>query len=95
MDDILKETMRAEVNDVIAQIEAIVHKYGSSNDIVYTIAVGFVEDSDDEMANWALQYGYNCRNIDEFEEFMHIQANAFVMSSQDDHDDGFLGYSLN
>lgn len=97
MDSILKEAMRAEVSDVIEQIEAIVYKYGSSEDIVYTIAVGYVEEADEDANKWNVQYGYNCKNSDEFAEFMVLQTHAYSMSEDEEaeDDDGFLGYSLN
>ena len=97
MDDILRQAMRTEVSDVIEQIDAIVEKYGMSKDIVYTLAVGFIDEQDEEMANWSLHFGYNCKTVEEFQEFMVMQTNAFVMSEQDDQDDelGNLGFSLN
>ena len=97
MDDILKKAMRTEVSDLIDQIENIVEKYGSSNDIVYTVAVGFVEEQDEDMSNWSLHYGYNCKTMEEFQEFMYVQTNAFVMSEDEGQDEepGHLGYSLN
>lgn len=94
MDDILKKAMFQEVNVVLEQIEEIIEKYGYSGDLVYTAAFGVLEEQGEEENRWSLAYGYNCKDDDEFTEFMSLQVKAFTEST-DDEPPEFIGYSLN
>tara|TARA_R110002074_G_scaffold170807_4_gene333142 strand:+ start:348 stop:626 length:279 start_codon:yes stop_codon:yes gene_type:complete len=92
MDDILKKTMFTELKDVLVEIEDIVAKYNTSGDVVYTAAFGVVDEGD-ESNEWALSYGWNCRDVDEFQEFITLQIEAFSRESLDE--EIFPGISLN
>jgi hypothetical protein len=59
MDSILKKAFQKEVQDVFDRIEDIVEKY-SSTGVVYSLAVGFVEDETEDAKKWNLAYGWNC-----------------------------------
>lgn len=78
MDDVLKKAMFTEVKDLMQQIEDVVEKYRHSGELVYTAAFGILEEEGEELNQWSLAYGYNCRDIEEFTEFMHLQVKAFT-----------------
>jgi hypothetical protein len=92
MDSILKKAFQKEVQDVFDRIEDIVEKY-SSTGVVYSLAVGFVEDETEEAKKWNLAYGWNCIDEEEFAEFMTLQLEAY--SQEDEANQWFSGLSLN
>jgi hypothetical protein len=92
MDDILKKAFRKEVQGIFEELESVVKKYGSDT-VVYTMAVGFVEDETEEARKWNLAYGWNAEDDNEFAEFMTLQVEAY--NQECDADDWFSGLSLN
>lgn len=92
MDSILKKAFKQEVQDVFDQLEAIVEKYSSAG-VVYTMAVGFVEDESEDARKWNLAYGWNCEDENEFAEFMTLQLEAYTQ--EDEASQWFSGLSLN
>jgi len=95
MDDILKKAFRQEVEEVFERIEEIVNKYNHSGEIVYTAAFGMVEEEDEENRKWNLAYGWNCKDIEEYGEFMQLQLVAFTKEEEDEAQSWFDGLSLN
>ena len=95
MDDILKKAMFQEVHDVMEQIEEIAQKYGYSGELVYTAAFGVIEEQGETENRWSLAYGHNCRDNDEFTEFMTLQVKAFTEVDEEEEPRGFSGFSLN
>lgn len=95
MDDILKKAMFQEVHGLMEQIEDICQKYGHSGELVYTAAFGVMEEQGEVENRWSLAYGHNCRDNDEFTEFMTLQVKAFTEIDEDEEPDVFTGYSLN
>tara|TARA_R110002074_G_scaffold30333_3_gene86001 strand:- start:6359 stop:6637 length:279 start_codon:yes stop_codon:yes gene_type:complete len=92
MDDILKKTMYKEVQDLLDQISSVVEKYNYSEELIYTAAFGMLEE-EGEMNRWTLAYGWNCRDMDEFGEFMALQIQAYT--AEQESDEGFMEFSLN
>lgn len=92
MDDILKKAFRQEVQGIFKELEDVVNKY-SSGHVVYTMAVGYVEDETDEARKWNLSYGWNTEDDVEFAEFMTLQVEAY--NQEGEADDWFSGLSLN
>ena len=90
MDDILKKTMYKEVQDLLDQISSVVEKYNYSEELIYTAAFGMLEE-EGEMNRWTLAYGWNCRDMDEFGEFMAYYvgmkagAGKVCVIKEDDH----------
>ena len=93
MDDILKEAMRDELQDVFERIEDIIDKYKASVELVYTMSVGYIEDDRGGVQKWNLHYGWNVKDIEEFEKFMTLQAEAYVAS--EDESSGDMNFLLN
>lgn len=91
MDDILKKTLRKEIQGLFDELEEVVNKY--SGNVVYTMAVGFVEDETEVARKWNLAYGWNCKDEDEFAEFLTLQVEAF--NSEGEADDWLSRLSLN
>lgn len=91
MDDILKKTLRKEIQALFDELEEVVNKY--SGNVVYTMAVGFVEDETEDARKWNLAYGWNCKDDDEFAEFLTLQVEAF--NNEGEADDWLHGLSLN
>ena len=92
MDDILKKAFRKEVKGIFEELESVVKKYGRDT-VVYTMAVGFVEDETEEARKWNLAYGWNAEDDNEFAEFMTLQVEAY--NQEGEADDWFSGLSLN
>ena len=92
MDDILKKAMFSEVADVMERIEEITEKYKHSGELVYSAAFGFLEEEGETENRWSLAYGHNCKDPDEFEEFMTLQVQAFSVNEEEDP---FPGLYLN
>lgn len=93
MDDILKEAMRGELQDVFERIEEIIDKYKASVELVYTMSVGYIEEDTGGVQKWNLHYGWNVKDIEEFEKFMTLQAEAYVAS--EDEGSGDMNFLLN
>lgn len=87
MDDILKKAMFDEVADVLAQVEEIAEKYKHSGELVYSTAFGYLEEEGEEANKWSLAYGHNCRDTDEFDEFVTLQVEAFHRGREEDEID--------
>ncbi len=92
MDDILRKSFRKEVQSVFEELENVVSKYGSDT-VVYTMAVGFVEEETDDARKCNLAYGWNATDDDEFAEFMTLQVEAY--NQEGEVEDWFSGLSLN
>lgn len=92
MDSILKKAFQQEVEGLFEELEAIVEKYSSAG-VVYTLAVGFVEEESEDARRWNLAYGWNCEDESEFAEFMTLQLEAY--SQEDEASQWFDGLSLN
>jgi hypothetical protein len=95
MDDILKKTMFQEISSVMEQIEGITEKYGHSVDLVYTLAFGLLEDEGEDVNKWSLAYSYNCRDDEEFTEFMSLQVKAYTETTEEEPPSFTTGFSLN
>lgn len=92
MDSILKNAFQQEVQEIFKELEALVEKY-SASEVVYTMAVGFVEDETEDAKKWNLAYGWNCEDENEFAEFMTLQLEAYTQ--EDEASQWFSGLSLN
>tara|TARA_R100000030_G_scaffold62921_2_gene47683 strand:+ start:2497 stop:2775 length:279 start_codon:yes stop_codon:yes gene_type:complete len=92
MDDILKKAFRQEVQGIFEELESVVNKYASGN-VVYTMAVGYVEDETEDARKWNLAYGWNTEDDVEFAEFMTLQVEAY--NQEGEAEDWFSGLSLN
>ena len=92
MDDILKKAFRQEVQGIFDELENVVNKHASGN-VVYTMAVGYVEDETEDARKWNLAYGWNTEDDVEFAEFMTLQVEAY--NQEGEADDWFSGLSLN
>ena len=95
MDDILKKAMFQEITEVLEQIDGIIEKYGHSGQLVYTAAIGLLEEEGEDINKWSLAYGYNCRDDDEFTEFMSLQVKAYTNTTEGEPPALTTGFSLN
>ena len=60
-----------------------------SGALVYTAAFGFLEEEGETENRWSLAYGHNCKDLDEFEEFITLQVQAFQTGEEEDPSGSF------
>ena len=92
MDDILKNAFREELDGIFVVLDELVKKYGSDT-VVYTVAVGYVEEETEDSRKWNLAYGWNAADDNEFAEFMTLQVEAY--NQEIEAEEWFSGLTLN
>ena len=93
MDKILKETMFRELKAKLKELEDIIEKYDTSEEVVHTTCIGIsenVEDGDD----WSILYAWNYKGIEDLEDMLVLQAEAYIAEvNKKLTDDGLHGDS--
>ena len=90
MDEILRDTLRKEFDEVSLRLEEIAKKYSVSSDVLFSLTLGFAEESDDEsVESWVMSHSNNCKDEIELARFYGVQLMVLFPE-----DEGPLGIPL-
>jgi len=76
MDKVLKDTMFRELRDKLKELEAIIDKYDASEEVIHTTCIAMPEE--DGGTDWSVMYAWNYKNVDDLDDMLTLQAEAYI-----------------